>query len=96
MSAKTVAANPDNSTYLDTYAWIYFKKKDYAKALLYIRQAIDNSDKPNSDVLDHYGDILFMNGEHEQAVEQWEKAYKLDKDNDLLRRKVEHKTIFFK
>ena len=37
-----------------------------------------------------------MNGEHEQAVEQWQKAYELDKDNDLLRRKVEHKTIFFK
>lgn len=96
LSAKTVAAYPTSAIYLDTYAWIFFKKKDYTKALLYIRQAIDNSDKPSSDELDHYGDILFMNGEHEQAVEQWKKAYELDKDNDLLRKKVEHKTIFFK
>lgn len=101
LSARTVAAYPDNPIYLDTYAWIYFKKKDYTKALLYIKKAIDFSTKPSADELEHYGDILFMNGEHEQAVEQWEKALKLseeDKDNDnsLLRRKVEHKTIFFK
>lgn len=26
------AAEPDNTTFLDTYAWVMFKKKDYKKA----------------------------------------------------------------
>ena len=36
MSYKTVKAEPNNSTYLDTYAWILFVKGNYAEARLYI------------------------------------------------------------
>lgn len=40
MSYKTVKAEPNNSTYLDTYAWILFVKGNYAEARLYIDEAI--------------------------------------------------------
>ena len=36
MSYRTVKAEPNNSTYLDTYAWILFEKGNYAEARLYI------------------------------------------------------------
>ena len=36
MSYKTVKAEPNNSTYLDTYAWILFEKGNYAEARIYI------------------------------------------------------------
>ena len=32
MSAQTVKAEPDNATYLDTYAWIFFKQGNYSFA----------------------------------------------------------------
>lgn len=96
MAALAVKDQPQNATYLDTYAWVFFKKKDYSMALLYIKSAIENDDEPNGDLLDHYGDILFMNGEHDAAAEQWEKALKLMPDNELLQCKVKHRTIFFK
>ena len=35
MSYKTVKAEPNNSTYLDTYAWILFVKGNYAEARLF-------------------------------------------------------------
>lgn len=31
-ASKAVRSDPDNVTYLDTYAWIFYKKGDYAKA----------------------------------------------------------------
>ena len=31
MSYKTVKAEPNNATYLDTYAWILFEKGNYAE-----------------------------------------------------------------
>lgn len=96
MAAMAVKDMPQNATFLDTYAWVYFAKKDYQMALVYIKSAIENDDSPNGDLLDHYGDILFMTGDHEAAVEQWEKALKLLPDNELLQRKVKHRTIFFK
>ena len=96
MSAKAVNANPNNATFLDTYAWVYFKKKNYDMALFYIRSAITNVDSPNADILEHFGDILYMTGDKEEAVKQWEKALELSPDNDVLMRKVEDKTYYEK
>ena len=88
MSAMTIKAYPDNSTYLDTYAWVLYKKGDLEKALDYIKRAIDNDDDPSSDLLEHYGDILEANGDHEHAIEQWKKALLLAPDNEKLKSKV--------
>jgi tetratricopeptide (TPR) repeat protein len=53
MSALTVKAEPNNATYLDTYAWIFFVKGDYRLALLYIGRAIDNDKTNNPELLEH-------------------------------------------
>lgn len=94
MAAKAVNANPNNATFIDTYAWVYFKKKNYDMALFYIRSAINNADEPSADIIEHYGDILYMTGDKEEAVKQWEKALELSPDSDILKRKVENKTYF--
>ncbi len=88
MSAMTIKAYPDNATYLDTYAWILYKKGDYEKALEYIKRAIDNDDSLSSDVLDHYGDILESLGRHDEAVKQWRKASDLAPENNLIKAKL--------
>ncbi len=96
MSAICVRQQPDNDTSLDTYAWILFKKRDYAAAKEYIDRALAiQNDKPEPEVLHHAGDIYYMNGDHKAAVEFWEKALKLDPDNALLRKKVKEKTHFY-
>ncbi|MCH5222211.1 MAG: hypothetical protein J1F05_07820 [Muribaculaceae bacterium] len=109
-SAMATAAEPDNITYIDTYAWVFFKKKDYRKAKEIIDRALvvygsftqdsfvekdDLSEDISSEIYDHAGDIYFMNGEHQLALDFWRKALTLDAGNSLLRKKVEHKTIFF-
>ena len=50
----------------------------------------------SADVYEHAGDIYFMDGEPDRALEYWKDALKLDPDNELLQRKVRHKTYFFK
>ena len=98
MSALAVRANPDNVSNLDTYAWIFFKKRDYKLAQLYIEKALDSAEKEDlgAELFDHYGDILFMLGEPEKALENWEKALSLSPDNELIARKVKFKTYFYK
>lgn len=96
MAAKAVNANPNNATFIDTYAWVYFKKKNYDMALFYIKSAISNSEEPSSDIIEHYGDILYMTGDKDEAVKQWEKALELSPDSDILKRKVENKTYYEK
>lgn len=97
MSAITIEKEPENANSLDTYAWIMFKKKDYARAKEYIDRAMQSEEDSNSaELWEHAGDIYFMNGEPEQALEYWERAIEINPDSELLQRKVKHKTYFFK
>lgn len=97
MSFQTVTEDPENTSYLDTYAWILFKKKDYKRALEYIEKTVKlDGDNAGAVELEHYGDILFMNGEPEAALVQWEEALKKDANNELLKKKVKYKTYFYK
>ncbi len=95
MSARTIKERPDDATSLDTYAWVMFRKKNYTEAMAYIDKAIANSEEPSEELYHHAGDIYFMNGEPQKALEFWEKALALDPDNELLQRKVKHKTYFY-
>ena len=93
MSAMTIKAEPENPTYLDTYAWIFFCKGEYKIALMYIENALKNDPESDSwEEWDHYGDILFMNQRYDEAVEKWKKALELEPTNERLKRKVELKT----
>lgn len=97
MSAKTIEIEPNNSTYLDTYAWILYKQKSFSLAKFYIERAVDNlpDDYDRGVVLDHYGDILFMNGMVDKAVETWEKALESvgesDLNIDLVKEKIKNR-----
>lgn len=81
---------------IDTYAWILFKEQNYKDALDYMEIAVqEEKDDPTPEIISHYGDILFMNGRPEEALEQWRLSLKLDPDNELVKKKVEHKTFFY-
>src|SRR5690606_15266341 len=76
MSLKSIELQPNEATYEDTYAWILFKLERYDEALVWIKNAISNTELPSATLLDHFGDILFMNGEEKEALKQWKKADK--------------------
>ena len=94
MAALALKDEPDNANFIDTYAWVFFAKKDYAKALIYIKSAVEKDD--DNHLLEHYGDILWFNNEPEAAIEQWTKALELEPENELLQRKVKNKTYYEK
>ena len=89
MSAKTVQAEPSSATYLDTYAWVFYKRKEYTMAQLYIQMAISNAEEPSVELHEHYGDILLASGERQKALEQYRKALELRPGNEPLVKKIE-------
>ena len=74
MSYRTVKAEPSNATFLDTYAWILFEKGKYTEARIYMEQALQNDPDPSRVLLEHAGDIYYMAGQKEKALEYWKKA----------------------
>ncbi len=83
-----IDADSTNSSYLDTYGWIFFKLGDYDKAYYYIMKAIEIDNEQNAEVLEHLGDVLYMQGKTKKAVEYWQKALDLDSSNETLIKKV--------
>jgi tetratricopeptide (TPR) repeat protein len=96
MSYRTVKAEPENATYLDTYAWILFRQERYAEAKIYIEQALRSDSLIDGVVKEHAGDIFALNGDTDKAMELWQQALANDPDNKLLRRKIKHKKYFRK
>ena len=98
MARQAIELDPDNDTYLDTMAWVLFKRKEYKEALEFQRKAIEIAEQkgePAAEFYNHLGDILFMNHNPEEALENWKKALQMEPDNALLKKKVNHKTFFF-
>ena len=95
MSYRTVKAEPENATYLDTYAWILFRQERYAEAKIYIEQALRDS-LIDGVVKEHAGDIFALNGDIDKAMELWQQAQTNAPDNKLLRRKIKRKKYFQK
>ena len=88
MSARCIKLEPNNETYLDTYAWVFFKKQNYSLALIYIQNAVGKDTTNNTELLEHFGDILFMTGDKAKAVEQWKQAREAGNKSKTLARKI--------
>ena len=91
MSYKTVKAEPNNSTYLDTYAWILFEKGNYAEARIYIDNAMKSDGEKSDVIVEHCGDIYFMTGDVEGALKYWKKALEMGSESKTLKQKIEKK-----
>ena len=106
MSYRTIKAEPKNPTYLDTYAWILFMEERYAEAQIYIDQAMradtipadstvgDGSDdvhRVSPGIVEHAGDIHAVNGDIDEAVRLWQRAYDMGERNALLPEKIKQR-----
>lgn len=91
MSYKTVKAEPSNTTYLDTYAWILFEKGNYAEARIYIDNAMKGEGEKSDVIVEHCGDIYYMTGDVDGAVKYWKEALELGSESKTLKQKIEKK-----
>ena len=94
MSHKTVVAEPENQTYLDTYAWILFKLKRYEEAKAYAEKIISLDEEMSYVVLHHIGDIFAKCDNMEKAVSYWEKAREAGDETKILNKKIERRKYY--
>lgn len=93
MSYRTVKAEPNNSTYLDTYAWILFEKGNYAEARLYIDDAMKNDGAKSDVIVEHCGDIYYMTGDVDGALKYWKQALEMGANPKQLDRKYRKRNL---
>jgi Tfp pilus assembly protein PilF len=87
-SQKATWNNPDNATFLDTYAWILFKQEHYDEAEKYILKALEKGGKNDPEVNEHAGDIQVALGSYEVALSYYRNAILLGGDKTRLEEKI--------
>ena len=108
LTQRAVKQEPENSAYLDSLGWAYYKQNKLAEAEEYLQKAV-NGQEHDPTMLGHLGDVYFKLGNNERAADlferslaEWQKAlpadYEADKVNELdaqlkvLKRRLAEKT----
>ncbi len=88
-SRKAIDNNPDNATFLDTYAWVLFRLEEFEEAEKYILMAMDKGGENDPDVNEHAGDIQVALKSKKVARTYYSKALVLGGDREILEEKME-------
>jgi len=84
LSYSTIVNSPENSTFLDTYAWILYKIGDFENAKYYAEKAMVINAESDPDIIFHYAEILKSLGELELASKYFKHAQDRGyKDDDV-------------
>jgi tetratricopeptide (TPR) repeat protein len=71
LSQRTLAADPDNVAYQDTYGWILFQQKDYSRARYHLQFASRLSEEegqPHAEVYYHVGEVYLALNDKSRAL----------------------------
>ncbi|HMP04546.1 MAG TPA: tetratricopeptide repeat protein, partial [Gemmatales bacterium] len=74
MIKKAVDAEPDNSSFLDSYGWALFRQGKLEEARDFLKRATAKPRGQNIEILDHYAEVLWALGERDEAKAIWKKA----------------------
>ena len=91
MSAKTIAKEPNNAVFLDTYAWALFCQGRHEEAIPYIEHALKSTTDTSGIYYEHAGDIYAMCGQTDKAVELWKQAAQINTADKTLKKKIKRK-----
>jgi tetratricopeptide (TPR) repeat protein len=87
---RALEIDPANPAYLDSLGWAYFKLRRFDLAEPPLKRASEAL-PTNSVVQDHWGDLLFALGRHQEAIAAWQRALAGDRDGidpDAIERKI--------
>ena len=88
MSTRANQLSENNSTYLDTHAWILYKLGKYEEARNVQRKALMLDTTGSEALLMHYGDILYALNELFMAETYWRKALEMGADAKRIERRI--------
>ena len=89
LARQAIKLEPDNGTYLDTYAWVLYRKGSSMLALIYIKKAIEATETPDPTLYEHLAEILTAEGRYDEAIEAWRHCLESGGDTKRVAQKVE-------
>lgn len=80
--ARAVELSPDDGHILDSMGWVLFRLRDYDGALQWLRKAWGFT--PDAEIGAHLGEVLWVSGRRDEALEIWRTSRGKEPDNQTL------------
>lgn len=90
MAKRVIEKEGDNPTFLDTYAWVLYKRGKIKDAAKIMESIITKGKDINAEYFEHYGFMLKSLKKCSKAVENWSKAIELDTTKIELKTEIEN------
>ncbi|WP_336367180.1 tetratricopeptide repeat protein [Marinobacter sp. C2H3] len=87
---RALKLDPNNPAILDSMGWVLYQEGRLDAALPYLKSAWKAY--PDPEVAAHYGEVLWMAGDEEQARIVWKQGLKTDPNHPVLRETLERLT----
>jgi len=92
MARIVIEKEKNNGTYMDTYAWILYKRGKIKEAARIMEAIIKNGKNDDAEWCEHYGFIMKAMNQCDKAVEYWKQAQSLDNRKDYLSKEIKNCT----
>jgi tetratricopeptide (TPR) repeat protein len=83
---KALAAQPDDAAFVDSMGWVQYRLGNLPEAIVHLRRAYELSQ--DADVAAHLGEVLWVAGEHTDAVTVWRDALQRWPENESLKNSI--------
>ncbi|MEO8461072.1 MAG: tetratricopeptide repeat protein, partial [Dokdonella sp.] len=79
---KAYKLKPDDASIVDSLGWVQYRRGKVDAAIKLLREAWQK--QPDPEIAAHFGEVLWVGGDHVQARDIWEKGRKKEPDNKTL------------
>jgi len=79
---RALELEPDDAAVVDSMGWVLYRMGNYPQAIEHLRRAAQLSQDP--EIAAHLGEVLWVSGDKDGALEIWEKSLKDNPDDRIL------------
>ena len=79
---RAYAQEPDDPAIIDSLGWVHFRLGNYAQARQHLQRAWDMTQ--DGEIGAHLGEVMWVQGDHDEARAIWEASRKTAPDNPVL------------
>lgn len=79
---RALTLSPNEPAYLDSLGWVEYRLGNHARARILLEQAYGLM--PDHEIAAHLGEVLWVMGQREAALEAWQAGLALDPDSSVL------------
>ncbi|WP_313070940.1 tetratricopeptide repeat protein [Melaminivora sp.] len=84
--ARALEQAPGDPFITDSLGWVEFRLGNHARAEELLQSAFDT--QPDAEIAAHLGEVLWMRGQRERALQVWREGLRINKNHDTLQETI--------